>query len=119
MRSDYLDTWGDSFRTLCGGRQQVCLSLRVSLAVSPTVPPSRCRAHGVHSGTLRDTHHGAAIDAADVVVRFNGGRASGFEAHVGHRSDVRLYNGPYVEPKMSGEATVAQVPPLSVILRWY
>jgi hypothetical protein len=75
----------------------------------------RCAVVG-NSGTLRETHYGAAIDAAQFVMRFNSGRSKGFESHVGRGSDVRLYNGPYVTSKMAGEMTLAQVlpPPLLV-----
>ena len=71
-------------------------------------PPPSCAIVG-NGGRLRYEIHGEAIDAADVVVRFNNGRTKGFERQVGRRSHFRFYNGPSVEPKQSGELTVAQL----------
>ena len=73
----------------------------------PTTKP-RCAVVG-NSGKLRWEQHGAAIDATDIVIRFNQGRTKGFERQVGRKSTFRIYNGPYVEPKQSGEVTVAQL----------
>lgn len=62
-----------------------------------------------NSGRLRNEHHAAAIDAHDIVIRFNAGKTQNFEHIVGHRSTFRMFNGPYVGPKQGGEVTVAQV----------
>jgi hypothetical protein len=70
-------------------------------------PPS-CAIVG-NGGRLRYEAHGEAIDAAEVVVRFNNGRTKGFEKQVGKHSHFRFYNGPSVEPKQAGELTVAQL----------
>ncbi|XRB08604.1 beta-galactoside alpha-2,3-sialyltransferase [Pycnococcus provasolii] len=68
----------------------------------------RCAVVG-NSGKLRWEQHGAAIDATDIVIRFNQGRTKGFERQVGRKSTFRIYNGPYVEPKQAGEVTIAQL----------
>jgi len=62
-----------------------------------------------NSGRLRNEHHAAAIDAHDIVIRFNAGKTQNFEHIVGRRSTFRMFNGPYVGPKQGGEVTVAQV----------
>ena len=62
-----------------------------------------------NSGKLLGEYHAEAIDAHDVVVRFNGGITRGYEEHVGTKSTFRLYNGPYTTPRVPGEATVAQI----------
>ena len=62
-----------------------------------------------NSGKLRGEFHREAIDASDVVIRFNGGVTRGYEEHVGTKSTFRLYNGPYTTPHVPGEATIAQI----------
>ena len=64
---------------------------------------SRC-AVVFNSGVLRKFPHGAAIDAHDVVVRFNGGITRGYEEHVGTKSTFRIYNGPYTTPRAPEES---------------
>eukprot|EP00898_Chlorokybus_atmophyticus_P005961 jgi/Chlat1/6366/Chrsp44S05755 len=71
-----------------------------------------------NAGSLRNASFGSLIDSKDVVIRFNQGRTKGFERQasptkrvdsVGRKSTIRLYNGPYVEPKQPGEITIAQM----------
>jgi len=44
------------------------------------------------SGVLRKHHHGAAIDASDLVIRFNNAPTGRFAPMVGKRDDVRFWN---------------------------
>jgi len=76
--------------------------------LDPRLPAPSCAIVG-NGGRLRYETRGAAIDAADVVLRFNNGRTRGFEKQVGKKSSFRFYNGPSVEPKQVGELTVAQL----------
>jgi hypothetical protein len=45
-----------------------------------------------NGGSLLLRTLGSRIDAADAVIRFNGGITAGFESHVGSRTTVRLAN---------------------------
>lgn len=45
-----------------------------------------------NGGSLLLEKFGKRIDAADAVIRFNGGITKGFEAHVGRKTTVRLVN---------------------------
>jgi len=67
-----------------------------------------------NGGRLRQEYHQEAIDAADVVIRFNQGVTQGFEKHVGTKSTIRMYNGPYISPKQPGEITIAQIREMAI-----
>ena len=67
-----------------------------------------------NAGSLRNAKFGEEIDAHDIVLRFNNGRAKHFEKQVGTKGHLRMYNGPYVEGKMGGEVTIAQLRDSSV-----
>ncbi|GAQ84953.1 beta-galactoside alpha-2,3-sialyltransferase [Klebsormidium nitens] len=62
-----------------------------------------------NSGRLLQHEHGAEIDKRDLVIRFNWGKTDGYEKHVGTKSHVRIYNGPYVSQKQPGEITLAEI----------
>ena len=67
-----------------------------------------------NGGRLRQEYHQKEIDAADVVIRFNQGVTQGFEKHVGSKSTIRMYNGPYISPKQPGEITIAQIREMAI-----
>lgn len=97
----------------CGRRDGCNLTLdgiaeRAAAAAGPAAERPTCAVVG-NGGRLRYEVHGKEIDALDVVIRFNQGRTKGFEKQVGTRSSIRMYNGPYVEPKQAGEVTIAQL----------
>lgn len=75
---------------------------------SPSAGLPTCAVVG-NSGKLRGEFHREAIDASDVVIRFNGGVTRGYEEHVGTKSTFRLYNGPYTTTHVPGEAAIAQI----------
>ncbi|QDZ23546.1 sialyltransferase [Chloropicon primus] len=67
-----------------------------------------------NGGRLRQEFHQDAIDSADIVIRFNQGVTQGFEKHVGTKSTIRMYNGPYISPKQPGEITIAQIREMAI-----
>ena len=67
-----------------------------------------------NGGRLRQEYHQKEIDAADVVIRFNQGVTQGFEKHVGSKSTIRMYNGPYISPKQPGEITIAEIREMAI-----
>eukprot|EP00873_Tetraselmis_striata_P013619 jgi/Tetstr1/433883/TSEL_023063.t1 len=91
-------------RESCGGGECPRLS-EVSLAGVPLEALPRNPLEGLgrqrswrtcalvgNSGSLLAARHGAAIDAADVVLRFNEAPTLGLEAHVGNRTTHRMLN---------------------------
>ena len=54
-------------------------------------PGSGCSVVG-SSGNLLDNEYGAAIDANDDVIRFNGAKTASFEKHSGSRTTFRIMN---------------------------
>jgi len=52
------------------------------------------------SGVLRAHSYGAAIDRADLVIRFNDAPTQGFEAMVGVRDDMRIVNDQFLPRSM-------------------
>ena len=67
-----------------------------------------------NGGRLRQEYHQEAIDAADIVIRFNQGITHGYEKNVGSKSTIRMYNGPYISPKQPGEITIAQIREMAI-----
>uniref|UniRef100_A0A061RVY2 beta-galactoside alpha-(2,6)-sialyltransferase n=1 Tax=Tetraselmis sp. GSL018 TaxID=582737 RepID=A0A061RVY2_9CHLO len=67
-----------------------------------------------NSGRLRHQNWQNEIDSCDIVIRFNNGITQKFERNVGTKSTIRLFNGPYTNPKQPGEITIAELRDLAV-----
>jgi hypothetical protein len=85
-------------------RDQAAISRRLRL---PKVPAESCAVVG-SSAALLTRSLGAEIDAHAMVIRVNTAPTAGFERHVGHRTDVRVWGAP-MPPRALNELA-AKVP---------
>eukprot|EP00873_Tetraselmis_striata_P023445 jgi/Tetstr1/443709/TSEL_031699.t1 len=67
-----------------------------------------------NSGKLREQYWQNEIDSCDIVIRFNNGPTKRFEKHVGTKSTIRLFNGPYTGPKQPGEMVISELRDLAI-----
>lgn len=93
-----------------GKRSEVC-PIKVNYpktAFIKTPKAKRCAVVG-NSGLLAEQYHGDAIDASDVVIRFNLAATKGYERHVGSKTSIRIYNSDFRTPQEPGEIVISQV----------
>jgi hypothetical protein len=90
---------------------QSCRGCRELYKLVPAKDPTRTKVYGScalvgNSGVMLVAKQGAAIDAHDMVFRFNGAPTRGLEEYVGSRTDFRLVNSKWTESRETASETV-------------